>query len=307
MLGRPEETLNGGGSREGRSLSTLRCGLDILEELATASSTRGLDHASLARRLGLTRSTLYRYLACLQETGYIEEATEPGRYRLGARIIYLAAVTHGREFSDLARDAVRELAAVTGQTAHATVYDHPHSVTIQIDGGTAPVGPRLRIGSSRPLHCCASGKVFLAYERPAVVELFLAAGLSSRTPNTIADAAQLRRAIAEVRCNRFAVDQAESYEGICGLAAPVFDFTGSVVGTLSVTVVAEHLSADAIRELHGPLARSAEVLSGRMGSLGTARSSADRDSDRSGEFELGTADRGGELPKSRDHGSRSAP
>ena len=269
MTGASQDQSNGGAGST--SLATLRRGLDILEELATASSTRGLDHATLGRRLGLSRSTLYRYLACLQQAGYIEDAVEPGRYRLGARIIYLAAVTHGREFSDLARDAVRELAAATGQTAHATVYDHPHSVTIQIDSGTAPVGPRLRIGASRPLHCCASGKVFLAYERAAIVEAFLASGLAARTPNTITAPSALRRAIAEVRSQGFAVDQAESYEGICGLAAPVFDFTGSVVGTLSITVATDRLSTEAIRELQGPLSHAAHALSERLGSLGPRR------------------------------------
>ena len=252
---------------DAQSLVTLRRGLAILEVLATASSTRGLDHASLGRRLGLTRSTLYRYLACLQDAGYIEEASEPGRYRLGARIIYLAAVTHGREFSDLAREAVRDLAATTGHAAHATVYDPPHSVTIEIDSGTAPVGPRLRIGSSRPLHCCASGKVFLAYERQAVVDALMAAGLPARTPNTITDPGELRRVLSSVRSDGFATDQAESYEGICGLAAPVWDFTGSVVGTLSVTVATERLSSTAIRELQSPLMRAAAALSERLGSL----------------------------------------
>jgi IclR family KDG regulon transcriptional repressor len=264
-------------SEQGRSLSTLRRGLRILEELASASSSRGLDHAALSRRLGLTRSTLYRYLACLQDAGYIEEAGEHGRYRLGARIIYLAAVTHGREFSDLARDSVRELAAITGQTAHATVYDHPHSVTIQIESGSAPVGPIIRIGASRPLHCCASGKVFLAHERAQVVDAFLASDLAARTPNTITDPSELRRTIAQVRRDGYAVDQAESYEGICGLAAPVFDFTGAVVGTLSVTVATERMSTAEIKALHAPLARCADSLSERLGSLAVHRLKETRD------------------------------
>jgi DNA-binding IclR family transcriptional regulator len=249
----------------GGQLVTLRKGLAILEELATASSTRGLDHASLARRLGVRRSTLYRYLACLLDAGYVEEAAEPGRYRLGSRIVYLAAVTHGREFSDLARDSVRELAMLTGETAHATVYDHPYSVTIQIESGSAPVGPRLRIGSARPLHACASGKVFLAYERPEVVDAYLLGGLEPLTLKTVTDPGELRRLIADVRRKGYAVDQAESYEGISGLAAPVFDFMRSVVGTLSLTLAADRMSPERMRALAAPLTECASALSGRLG------------------------------------------
>ena len=123
------------------------------------------------------------------------------------------------------------------------------------------------IGASRPLHCCASGKVFLAYARPRVVEAFLASDLVARTPNTITCPSELRRAIDEVRHDGYAVDQGESYEGVCGLAAPVFDFTGAVVGTLSVTVATDRLSPKEIRTLSDPLARSAEHLSARLGSL----------------------------------------
>jgi DNA-binding IclR family transcriptional regulator len=249
----------------GGQLVTLRKGLSILEELATASSARGLDHGSLARRLGVRRSTLYRYLACLLDAGYVEEANDPGRYRLGARIVYLAAVTHGREFSDLARDSVRELAALTGETAHATVYDHPFSVTIQIESNSAPVGPRLRIGSSRPLHACASGKVFLAHQRPEVVDAYLLGGLEQLTLKTITEPAELRRVIAEVRRRGYAIDQAESYEGISGLAAPVFDFMRQVVGTLSLTLATDRMSAERIQALATPLTDCAAALSGRLG------------------------------------------
>src|SRR5439155_1610347 len=90
--------------------------------------TRGLDHAALARRLGFGRSTLYRYLARLQEAGFVEEVDGRGRYRLGPRILYLAAVMHKRDFSELARDYVRELAAETGETTHATVFDFARDV-----------------------------------------------------------------------------------------------------------------------------------------------------------------------------------
>jgi DNA-binding IclR family transcriptional regulator len=258
-----------------QALVTLRKGLAILEELASASSTRGLDHASLGRRLGVRRSTLYRYLAYLLDAGYIEEANEPGRYRLGGRIVYLAAVTHGREFSDLARDSVRELAQLTGETAHATVYDHPYSVTIQIESSSAPVGPRLRIGASRPLHACASGKVFLAYERPGVVDAYLLGGLEPLTLKTITEPAELRRVIADVRRQGYAIDQAESYEGISGLAAPVFDFMSSVVGTLSLTLAAERMGPEQVQALAAPLTKCASALSARLGLVTSSREARD--------------------------------
>ena len=247
------------------ALATLARGLAILEEIASASPSRGLDHGSLARRLGMTRSTLYRYLSSLQTAGYVEEAGEPGRFRLGSRIVYLAAVTHSRQFGDFVRESVRDLALQTGEAAHATVYDHPYSVTIQIESGAALVGPRLLIGSSRPLHCCASGKVFLAHEQPSVVDAYLSTPLAALTDRTLTDARVLRKVIAEVRHLGYATDECESYDGICGLAAPVFEFSGKVVGTLSVTVAATRLTKGDVSRLSLPLTRCAQTLSERLG------------------------------------------
>jgi IclR family acetate operon transcriptional repressor len=252
-------------AKEKGSLATLTRGLLILQELAEASPSRGLDHRTLSRRLGMTRSTLYRYLATLQAAGYIEEASEPGRFRLGSRIVYLAAVTHSRQFGDFVRESVHELAMQAGEAAHATVYDHPYSVTVQIESGTAVVGPLLRIGSSRPLHCCASGKVFLAYEQQRVLDAYLATPLDAMTPRTITNPGTLRQVIAEVRHRGYATDECESYDGISGLAAPVFDFSGKVVGTLSITLAATRLSKNDLARLAPLLTRCAGTLSERLG------------------------------------------
>lgn len=247
------------------SLVTLRRGLALLEALAAAPSTRGLDHATLARRVGFQRSTLYRYLAFLQEAGFVEEAQRSGRYRLGPRVLYLAATMHQREFSELAREYVNTLRHRTGETAHATVYDHPYSVTVLISEREAPFGPRVLLGSRRPLHASASGKIFLAHAEQRRVDAYLAGPLPARTSTTITEVGELRRVMSEVRAKGWAIDQGESYDGICGLAAPVIDFAGDVVGTLSITVATDRLPDDRVRQLVTPLVEEAASLSERMG------------------------------------------
>lgn len=251
------------------TLVTLRRGLGLLETLAAAPSTRGLDHAALAKRTGFQRSTLYRYLACLEEAGFVEEVGRTGRYRLGPRLLYLAATMHQREFGELAREYVEELRRATGETAHATVYDHPYSVTILIAENDAPVGPRVLLGSRRPLHTSASGKIFLAHGDGRKADAYLAGSLEMRTPATITDPGALRRELAAVRTQGYALDQGESYDGICGIAAPVFDFTGGVVGTLSITVATEHLDGATVRALVTPLLARANELSERLGRVQT--------------------------------------
>lgn len=57
----------------------------------------------------------------------------------------------------------------------------------------------------------------------------------------------------EIRANGWAIDESESYNGICGLTAPTFDFAGYRVGTLSVTVAVSVLAPARVRKLVEPL------------------------------------------------------
>jgi DNA-binding IclR family transcriptional regulator len=255
--------------REGRgpSLQTLLRGLAILDALAAAPAGRGVSHATLARQLGFQRSTLYRYLAALQAQGYVEPADGPRRFRLGsrARVLGLAALNE-HDFARSARGFVEEVAAATGETAHATVLDQGQPVTVEIADGAGPIGPRVSVGSRRPVHCSASGKVFLAHMAPADRDAALSArDLEARTPATITDLASLHAHLVDVRRLGYATDQAEYIPGVCCVAAPVYDFRGAVAGTLSVSVVAARLDPPALLALTRPLLDSARRFSRRLG------------------------------------------
>ena len=73
--------------------------------------------------------------------------------------------------------------------------------------------------------------------------------------------------LVDVRRKGYALDEGESYEGICAVGAPVFDFARDVVGALSITVVGARLGRDEVARLVGPLRQSAEAFSTRLGAL----------------------------------------
>jgi hypothetical protein len=64
------------------------------------------------------------------------------------------------------------------------------------------------------------------------------AGLARYTPHTITMAAQLRRALAEIRRTGLATQREEMRLGLASVAAPVTDATGSMVAALSVVMKA---------------------------------------------------------------------
>jgi len=175
-----------------------------------------------------------------------------------------------RSFDAFAPSFVSDLAAATGETAHACIFDPPESVTISIAEGEGPVGPRILVGARRPAHCCASGKLFLAYDRTGRTDTYIASALERWTGATLSNATELRKALEHVRRTGLAIDQGESYEGICGLAAPVRTFSGDVAGALAITVVNSRLSRARIGALAEPLVSGARRLSLTLGFIDPA-------------------------------------
>ena len=258
------------------SLATLVRGLSILEALADAPTPHGLSHATLAHRLGFQRSTLYRYLGCLQERGYVEPTDEGQRYRLGSRVVVLGAVAFGeRGFTRSAKRFVDELALATGETAHATLLDDDHVVTVEIADGDGPVGPRISLGSRRPAHQSASGKVFLAFGPERRRAAYLGGRLEAATALTVTDPHELAAILRDVRRQGYATDQGEYVLGISCVAAPVFDFRGEVAGALSVSVAAGRFDTQRLDRLLLPLLRTARALSENLGHAGPRRHAGD--------------------------------
>jgi DNA-binding IclR family transcriptional regulator len=256
------------GARPAGLLLTLVKGLSILTALAEAPSPRGLSHAALARQLKFQRSTLYRYLSCLQELGFVEEADESHRYRLGPRLVVLGAVAFGeRGFTRQAKRFVNELAAATGETAHATILDDDHAVTVEIADGAGPIGPRISIGSRRPVHCSASGKIFLGYGSSESREEYLTRELEQPTPLSIVDAQALRAQLATMKRRGYATDEGEYVLGIACVAAPVFDFRGEVAGTLSISIAAPRLDKSRLDGILFPLVKISRSFSHELGYL----------------------------------------
>lgn len=103
--------------------------------------------------------------------------------------------------------------------------------------GTESVRLNVELGSARPLHSTAIGKVILAFSPPSLLDtLVRVEGLPAITQDTITDPTRLRREVAEIRKRGFSTSNGENVEGIYAIAAPVIArgriIAGVCIGTL---------------------------------------------------------------------------
>jgi DNA-binding IclR family transcriptional regulator len=234
-------------------IRSLQRGLTLLEIVGKREQATGL--ADLSRELALHPSTVFHLLKTLLALGYVAQPPGHKTYRLGPKIFSLAsAATHEQALVDLAMPHLVELVRVTGETSHLAIYDRGEVVVIAKLDGSGPIRLTERIGTPRPAHATAIGKVLLAGLTHGELKAHLSRGRLERfTPRTITRPPRLRAELLRVRDQGYALDDEEYSPGLRCVAAPVRDFAGRVVGALG-------LSGPVWRTGNGRLADLAEIV-----------------------------------------------
>lgn len=189
----------------------------------------------LAERVNLPKSTAARMLASLAREGAVEQVPGDTRYRLGARIVSLAAgVLPTRSLVALARPVLVELASAVGEAAGLSVVDGfvVHYVD-QVDT-EHQVLVRDWTGSRLPIHAVSSGQVFLAHMAPSAVDRFLAEPLERFTARTLVEPAAVRERLRRIQLDGYVWGRDEFAEGINSVAAPIADAAGNVSAAVHV-------------------------------------------------------------------------
>jgi DNA-binding IclR family transcriptional regulator len=105
---------------------------------------------------------------------------------------------------------------------------------------------RSDIGVRKPAYCTAEGQAILAFQPQEVIDRVVAAGLEPRTPNTITSPDRFLKALAAVRQRGCAIEDEENELGMVGIAAPIRDDVGVVVGAIGVAGPVTRLSKKSV-------------------------------------------------------------
>jgi IclR family acetate operon transcriptional repressor len=179
--------------------------------------------------VGLSRPTLYRLLNTLEKKGFVTSSGEPQRFRLGPAVAKLAhAWSATLDLSSLARPVMSEAWTFTTETVALFVARGDMRLCVAEMPSPQPISFRRGVGYSEKLVRGASGRAILAYTPLQVGQLeAFAAGTNS-------DLAWLRDQLALTRERGYAMGHNELIQGAYAVAAPFFDSTGTVAGSLGV-------------------------------------------------------------------------
>jgi DNA-binding IclR family transcriptional regulator len=195
-----------------------------------------LTATEIAKILGTNRSSIFRFLVTLENRGYLTK-DEHSRYRLGIKLFTLGQLAKSRmELNRLIHPYLEELSEKTGETAHLVILEGYTAVFTDKVVGNAALKMDTPLGVSYTAHVTGGGKAILAYSDDAFVEDYKQEATYERlTANSIADSAELEKALQNVRVNGYATDEEEAEIGLTCIAVPVIDEQGKAIAAISVS------------------------------------------------------------------------
>lgn len=186
-------------------------GVGVLDKAVAVLEALEAGPASLAElmtRTDLPRATCHRLAVALEVHGLVRRQPD-GRFCLGHRLVALAAAAAASiPLRELARPALDQLCAITGESAQLYVRDGDERVCVLAVESSSELRTIVPEGARLPLERGSAGQV-------------LGDGWAGKRP--------------------WAMSVGERQPGVASVSAPVVDATGAVVAAVSISGPIERL------------------------------------------------------------------
>jgi DNA-binding IclR family transcriptional regulator len=190
----------------------------------------------LAAHTGLPRSVVHRVVHEMLRLGMLGEAPSKGRVRVGPSLARLSVMLADRlDVRSVARPIMEQAAGELDETLVLALYSPARRQFTAIDAVESSRPIRYIWGPLREwsdLHTGSSGKGILAFLPEAERETILAALPDPAQGSGRVSRDRLRRELDVSRANGHVVSHGERFPGAVGVAAPIRDASGRVIGDL---------------------------------------------------------------------------
>ncbi|MDB5899849.1 MAG: IclR family transcriptional regulator [Ramlibacter sp.] len=216
----------------------------------------------LAARFELPPSTCYRYLKSLHQAGLLARVGS-GSYVIGPRVLALDRVSRVSDpVYSIGSPVVAALSRRTGFSALLSVlYSDSVMCVQQVATDDAPEGLFGR-GQQRPLVAGATANIILAHLPPHQLR-----SVFNRQRDRIAaarlgaDWESLRDKLSAIRQQGYSFSLGEYRAGIAGLAAPLFNKDGEVLGSIALATSTTSPKLEAFHALAPAVMKAAAEIS----------------------------------------------
>lgn len=203
------------------------------------NSSEPITIQSLSKALNLPRTTIYATINSLERYGFISKNKMTKTIDLGWRLYSLGNNFVTKQLPITAQEETDILLRKWNLTVQVGIYARDNKVVFIISKlPNKPYEPFMTFphpGLITEAHHTSSGKVLLAHLKSEDLKwLNNTKTLSSKTSRTITDPKKLLAELENIRREGLAFDDEESVSGIFCIAAPIVNYLGECIASVSV-------------------------------------------------------------------------
>lgn len=250
---------------EQRGIQSIEVGGRLL--LALAREGRPMALKDLALAADMAPAKAHPYLVSFGKLGLIAQEQNTGHYGLGPLAMQLGLISL-QQFDPvrLATARLAGLAQAIGQTVGITVWGAHGPTVVRTEEAPSPVHVTMRHGAVMSLRGTASGRLFAAHLPRDVIRAAASAVVFDKA---------FEHDLAAIRKSGFSHVVDAAAPGVSGLAAPVFDDTGTLVLTLTAIGATASLDTRSTGLPARTLMRCAQELTAQLGAGAQLSDTAD--------------------------------
>jgi len=224
--------------------------------------------AQLSETLSLPRATVLRLCSTLIKYDFLRQDPESKRYSLGLRLFELGSVVfNSLSLQQIASPFIGTLHQKLSYTVFLGILDNDE--VLYIDKREDPQNPisfTSKVGTRRPPYWGMLGPLLMAYlSDDEVHRLLLKIPLKATAKKSITNKDEFLSWLRRIRKDGYVIDIETALEGIGGIAAPIRDFTGTVVAAIGIAFIASSVSSKELKRMVKEITGTALAISKEMG------------------------------------------
>lgn len=242
------------------TVKTVDKAFEVLDIICDADE--GVSLAHLASRLDMTRNGAFRILRTMLAKGLVEQDQQSGNYRLGICSVPLAyKMLKITNVANYAHPALEHLARRHDEAVYLTVLKDDDVLFLDMVDCEQQIKTASLLGRLVPFFSNAAGMVMKSLDSRDLVERLL-----KKKKKGAQDLELLDRELTEIRKRGVAVNMGGLGDGIISVAVAVKDYTGRVVGAITLIAPSFRMLSSRIEnEIIPSMLEEANILSGKFG------------------------------------------
>jgi IclR family acetate operon transcriptional repressor len=211
--------------------------------ILNALSDKDLSISDLHSQLKLPKTTTFVILNTLEQYGIIRK-TPDGKYRLGPGVLpWGNSYMNSMDMVQTSRPHLAKLVEGTPYTAHLAVLINGQPVYCDKVEGSGFVRFATSIGQSQPLYQSSVGKALAAGMSEEELRQALPEEMTGTTAKSVRSLDKFLEDVAFVKEHGFSIEDEEFEESVRCIGAPIFDYSGKIAASMSITALSKDLPA----------------------------------------------------------------